>query len=74
VQDKRLALREKTSDSHANDVLQDDGLQINERNLNRELEIEKIRKNTKDILLNEAANVLSDEINLWPSRAAINIH
>lgn len=74
VQDKRLALREKTSDSHANDVLQDDGLQINERNLNRELEIEKIRKNTKDILLNEAANVLSDEINLWTSRAAINVH
>jgi carboxyl-terminal processing protease len=69
-----LALREKTSDSHANDVLQDDGLQINERNLNRELEIEKIRKNTKDILLNEAANVLSDEINLWTSRAAINVH
>jgi carboxyl-terminal processing protease len=57
-----------------NDALQDDGLQINERNLNRELEIEKIRKNTKDILLNEAANVLSDEINLWTSHTATIIH
>jgi carboxyl-terminal processing protease len=64
VQDKRLASREKTSDSQMNDALRDDGLQINERNLNRELEIEKIRKSTKDILLNEAANVLSDEISL----------
>ena len=64
VQEKRLASREKTSNSQLNDSLRDDGLQINERNLNRELEIEKIRKNTKDILLNEAANVLSDEISL----------
>jgi carboxyl-terminal processing protease len=64
VQEKRLASREKTSDSQMNDALRDDGLQINERNLNRELEIEKIRKSTKDILLNEAANVLSDEISL----------
>lgn len=64
AQDKRLASREKTSDSPTNDALHDDGLQVNERNLNRELEIEKIRKNSKDILLNEAANVLSDEISL----------
>ena len=64
MQDKRLASRERTSDSQTNDALHDDGLQVNERNLNRELEIEKIRKNSKDILLNEAANVLSDEISL----------
>jgi carboxyl-terminal processing protease len=64
AQDARLALREKNSDSHKSDVLQDDGLQTNERNLTRDLEIEKIRKSSKDILLNEAANVLSDEINL----------
>jgi carboxyl-terminal processing protease len=73
-QDNRLASREKTSDSHMNDTLQDDGLQINERNLNRELEIEKIRKNTKDILLNEATNILNDEINIWASPSAININ
>lgn len=64
VQNKRLASREKTSGSQMNDALEDDGLQLNERNLTRELEIEKIRKNTKDILLNEAANVLSDEVGL----------
>jgi carboxyl-terminal processing protease len=64
VQDARLASREKNSDSHKYDVLQDDGLQTNERNLIRDLEIEKIRKNSKDILLNEAANILSDEISL----------
>ena len=43
VQDNRLASRENNSDSHMSDTLKDDGLQINERNLNRELEIEKIR-------------------------------
>ena len=64
AQDKRLASRDKTGDDVLNEALIDDGLQINERNLNRELEIEKIRKNTKDILLTEAANVLNDEINL----------
>jgi carboxyl-terminal processing protease len=74
MQEKRLASREKTSDSQINETLQDDGLQMNERNLNRELEIEKIRKNTKDILLNEAANVLSDEINLLTSPTANNIY
>ena len=70
AQDKRLASREKSSDSQDNDAMRDDGLQTNERNLNRELEIEKIRKNTKDILLNEAANVLGDEINLLTLRAS----
>ena len=43
---------------------QDDGLQANERNLSNELAAEKARKNAKDILLDEAAHILSDEVGL----------
>ncbi len=42
-------------------VLQDDGLQADERNLANELASEKNRKNAKDILLNEAAHIICDE-------------
>jgi carboxyl-terminal processing protease len=40
----------------------DDGLQSNERNLASELAAEKSRKNAKDVLLTEAAHILSDEV------------
>lgn len=40
----------------------DDGLQADERNLANELAAEKVRKNAKDVLLNEAAHILSDEV------------
>jgi carboxyl-terminal processing protease len=40
----------------------DDGLQADERNLANELAAEKVRKNAKDVLLNEAVNILSDEV------------
>ena len=40
----------------------DDGLQANERNLAKELAAEKERKNAKDVFLNEAINILSDEV------------
>ena len=39
---------------------QDDGLQADERNLQTELAAEKAFKDAKDIMLNEAANILSD--------------
>ncbi|MES2017235.1 MAG: carboxy terminal-processing peptidase [Pseudomonadota bacterium] len=39
---------------------QDDGLQADERNLKSELAAEKAAKDAKDIMLNEAANILSD--------------
>ncbi len=45
-------------------VLRDDGMQSNERNLNAELAIENASKNAKDILLNEAVHILSDEAGL----------
>lgn len=40
----------------------DDGLQANERNLAAELAAEKSRKKAKDVLLAEAAHILSDEV------------
>jgi carboxyl-terminal processing protease len=43
-------------------ALRDDGLQADERNLANELAAEKVRKNAKDVLLNEAVHILSDEV------------
>jgi carboxyl-terminal processing protease len=43
-------------------ALRDDGLQADERNLANELAAEKVRKNGKDVLLNEAVHILSDEV------------
>ena len=40
----------------------DDGLHADERNLAAELEAEKAAKNARDIMLQEAAHVLSDEV------------
>jgi carboxyl-terminal processing protease len=45
-------------------ALQDDGLQANERSLIFELAAEKARKDAKDVLLDEAANILGDEVDL----------
>jgi carboxyl-terminal processing protease len=42
----------------------DDGLTADERNLSVELAAEKEQKNAKDVLLTEAARILSDEIDL----------
>ena len=43
---------------------QDDGLQADERDLDNELAAEKARKNVKDVFLDEAANILSDQVGL----------
>lgn len=49
----------------ANRALQkDDGLLAEERNLEAELAAEKEAKNAKDILLTEAARIISDEVDL----------
>jgi len=57
AQEKRLAAREDGS-------LQDDGLQAGERNLAKELAAENMKKSAKDVLLNEAINILGDEVAL----------
>jgi carboxyl-terminal processing protease len=43
---------------------QDDGLQADERNLASELAAEKAAKNAKDVLLQEAVHILSDEVGM----------
>jgi len=45
-------------------ALQDDGMQPDERNIKANLAIENANKNFKDILLNEAVHILSDEADL----------
>jgi carboxyl-terminal processing protease len=52
-----------------NKEVRDDGLQPDERNLANELAAEKARKNAKDVVLNEAVHVVSDEVNLLKPRA-----
>lgn len=50
---------------------QDDGLQANERSLSAEIADEKASKEAKDIFLTEAANILSDEVDLFKSSRKI---
>jgi len=52
---------------------QDDGMLASERNLSADLAIEKANLNAKDILLNEAAHVLSDEIGLQKNNSRLAI-
>ncbi len=58
---------EKVSVAAKSFEFQDDGLQSNERNQNADLAIEKAEENAKDILLNEAVHILSDEVGLLKS-------
>jgi carboxyl-terminal processing protease len=51
--------------------LADDGLQTDERNLANELAVEKVRKNAKDVLLDEAVHILSDEVGVLESGARL---
>ena len=76
ILEMRVAAREKDGDdkksgSGKSANRQDDGLDSNERNLSKDLEIEKQRKNAKDIFLMEAANILSDEVSLLKSDAKL---
>jgi carboxyl-terminal processing protease len=86
AQEAQLAARELRRDTgqSANDeavgkqaapgrssALQDDGLQADERNLANELAAEKVRKNAKDVLLNEAVHILSDEVGVIKTDARL---
>ena len=66
AQEARIQAREKDAAA-----FEDDGLQSNERNLTADLAIEKARKNAKDILLNEAAHILGDEVGLLKADAKL---
>lgn len=52
-------------------AMEDDGLQANERNLVADLAIEKARKDAKDIFLDEAVHILSDEVGLLKANARL---
>ena len=52
---------------------QDDGLMSNERKIEDDLALEKAIKNTKDVLLNEAAHILSDEVGLLKTNTTYTI-
>lgn len=56
------ANRLKSSDGV--DTAEDDGLQADERSLSADIAIENARKNAKDVLLKEAANILADQSDL----------
>jgi carboxyl-terminal processing protease len=74
AQDAREKLRDKdkkASKGAGNAALQDDGLQPNERNIVADLAIEKARKSTKDVFLNEAVHILSDEVGLLKTNARL---
>lgn len=65
----------KTSAKAGSHAFQDDGMLSSERNPSADLAIENANKNAKDILLNEAAHVISDEAGLLKTnpRLAENI-
>ena len=63
----------RTDKANANSAnyLEDDGLQSNERNVAANLAAEKARKEAKDIYLNEAAEILGDEVELLKSNTRL---
>jgi len=62
---------DKASTEAGSHALQDDGMLSSERNLSADLAIENANKNAKDILLNEAAHVLSDEVGLLKTNSRL---
>jgi carboxyl-terminal processing protease len=68
AQEKRLSARVDGAGQAvaraAGGALQDDGLQVDERTLTKELAAEDTKKSAKDVLLNEAVNILGDALAL----------
>jgi len=74
---KSCETRKGASNEYASDKgtpLRDDGLQPGERNLANELVAEKARKDAKDILLNEAVNILGDEVEVMKTGGGLTAH
>jgi carboxyl-terminal processing protease len=69
AREARLSLRETAAGKTGSS--RDDGLQADERQFASELAAEKDRKNAKDIFLNEAAHILSDDVGLLKPRAKV---
>ncbi len=72
MQEARIKLRGKAQGLDTdNPSIQDDGLQSSERNLATDLALEKARKNAKDVLLDEAAHILGDEVDMLRNNPAL---
>ncbi|MEO8384321.1 MAG: carboxy terminal-processing peptidase, partial [Betaproteobacteria bacterium] len=71
VQNADLAAVGKEIVSGDNSAQRDDGLQAGERKLSSELAAEKVRKNAKDVFLNEAVQILSDQVGLLNASATL---
>ena len=70
VQEARLAARDALEPGQKkNKLVRDDGLQAGERDLAKDLADEKADGKAKDVLLNEAARILGDEVDLLKPRA-----
>jgi carboxyl-terminal processing protease len=63
----------KKSARDTGDAIWDDGLQTDERNLSKELAEEKLQKNAKDILLDEAVHIVSDEVGVLNNGARLAV-
>jgi len=73
-QEARLKAREKLNGRSSRDklaALQDDGLQSGERSLAADLAAEKARKDSKDVLLTEAARIVADNADLSARRTQV---
>ena len=76
AQEARDASREKSSKAQsgksvAAQAFQDDGMLSSERNLSADLAIENANQNAKDILLGEAAHIVSDEARLFSTNSRL---
>ena len=64
TQEAKLKARKEAGSSPDDVAISDDGLMADERNITHDLAAEKARKAAKDVLLNQAVRVLSDEVEL----------
>ena len=77
AQETRLRSREDRKDTNAqnasvrSNARPDDGLQADERNFANELAAEKTRKSADDFVLNEAVNILGDEMEVLKTDGAL---
>lgn len=72
VQEQRAKLREARRAAKSQSF-GDDGLEDDERNVDHELSAERSRNNEDDVLLNEAAHILSDEVDLREQRSVTRV-
>lgn len=73
ARETKLKEREKLEGADDLTALRDDGLQAGERSLADELASERARKDRKDLLLQEAARIVADEVELSAPRKQVAV-